>query len=274
MNLRWHAKKVARRGVAMGAWAGESLRGSAAPRVHVLTYHRFGAAPRDPFCVAPQDFERQMRWLADEGRAIALADLESFLAGRGTLRDGAVLVTVDDGFRSLLVEALPILRRHGIPAVAFVPAGLVGEREGGEEARLDWSELETLRASGVVVGSHAWSHRSLGKMTPDAARTEMTRSRAVLEERLGAAVTAFAYPYGTRADFSYATTAALHQAGYTCGFTSQHGAIGRDLDPLLLPRVKVEGGEGLWLFRRLCAGGLDAWRMVDQTLWRLQASGS
>ena len=69
----------------------------------------------------------RIRWLAREGRAIALADLKSFLAGRRALKDGAVLATMNDGFRSLLVEALPIVARHDIPAGAFVPAGQVGE---------------------------------------------------------------------------------------------------------------------------------------------------
>ena len=37
-----------------------------------------------------------------------------------------------------------------------------------------------------------------------------------------------------------------------------------------LPRVKIEGGEPLAMFALQSRGALDAWRVVDQNLYRLQ----
>ena len=34
--------------------------------------------------------------------------------------------------------------------------------------------------------------------------------------------------------------------------------------------VKVEGGDASWMFRLAATGGMDAWRLVDDNLWRLQ----
>ena len=82
-------------------------------------------------------------------------------------------------------------------------------------------------------------------------------------------MTAFAYPYGTLADFDPAVQGILAACGYVCAFTSQHGAVRPGL-PLALPRVKVEAGDGASLFPRLCGGSLDGWRVVDRALWRLQ----
>ncbi len=110
-------------------------------------------------------------------------------------------------------------------------------------------------------------------MEPQRARDEAVRSREVLRQRLGCPVTSFAYPYGTRADFSRATAKILTDAGYTTAFTSQHGAIKQGADPTALPRIKVEGGEGQWIFRLLCRGALDGWRLVDRALWRVQHAG-
>ena len=76
-----------------------------------------------------------------------------------------------------------------------------------------------------------------------------------------------------RADFSETTADILKRSGYRCAFTSQHGPVRSGMEPFSLPRVKVEGGEGLWLFRLLVHGGLDGWRWVDKILWRIQASG-
>jgi len=277
--IRWYAKKAARKSVALGSWSAGSLHGddeaASTTRVRVLTYHRFGGDGYDPFCVDTAAFEEQMRLLAESGLAITIDDLDAFLAGELDLADGSVLVTIDDGFRSAYSEALPILRCFDIPGIIYVPPGCMDGPVSGEvdpEARLSWRELGELARAGIAVGSHAWSHRSLGTMCPDEVRVEAHRSRYELENRVTESVTSFAYPFGTRADYTDVTAEILRDSGYTTAFTSQHGAVTLDADPIELPRVKVEGGEGLWMFRLLIRGGLDAWQWVDRTLWRLQAN--
>jgi len=281
-DVRWYLKKGARHGVAIASWAlGGTDKGAApaGPRVRVLTYHRFGDSAKDPFCVTQRDFDAQMRYLAETGRAIGLADLDAMLAGERMPRDGSVVVTIDDGFRSTRTVAQPVLSHYGIAAVSYVTAGLI---EAGDvastlgdcipEPYMTWREIEEFAAAGGSVGSHAFTHRSLGRMSPDEATEQAARSRERLQERLGRSITSFAYPFGTRADYSAATALALRRCGYTTGFTSQHGAVTRTSDALELPRVKVEGGEGMTMFRLLVSGGLDNWRLIDRALWKLQAA--
>ncbi len=267
---RWYLKKAARKGLAISTWASNRLAAAEdGPRVRVLTYHRFGNSARDPFCVAPGDFQTQMRYLAENELAVSLDDLEGFLAGERDLHNGAILVTVDDGFRSVYTEMLPVLRQYAIPAVAYLTPGLIGDRS----EYLTWNEVARLADAGMAIGSHGWTHRSLGRMGPSEARDEAVRSREMLQQRLGRPVTSFAYPYGTLADFNDTTAGILTAAGYTTAFTSQHSAIAKNADPIELPRVKVEGGEGQWMFRLLCRGAMDGWRFVDLALWRFQHAG-
>lgn len=276
-TARWLVKKAARRGVALGSvvsgavGAQRILRGSA-PRARVLTYHRIGDEPREPFCVHPDAFEAQMRFLSERRLATDLDGLIAFVAGRAPLPDGACLVTIDDGCESTLTQALPILRRWGVPAVAFVTASLAGLDTGVlPERYLRWDELREVADSGFIeIGSHAYTHRSLGAMPPDEARDEARRSRETLEEKLERPVRSFAYPFGTYGDFDAVTERALADAGYTIAFNSMHGVVRPGLDPISLPRIKVEGGEGLGMFWLLAQGGMDAWRVVDRNLWRLQ----
>jgi len=281
--LRWYAKKAARTSVALGSWGADSLlrpyADADAIGVRVLTYHRFGRVPYDPFCVDPDVFDDHMRVLAESGLVISASDLEAYLAGTRAVPDGAVLVTIDDGYRSVYTHALPILERYGIPSVLYLPAGCMpGFVDGRDvagcdvEPRLDWIEIADLMRGGVSIGSHAWSHVSLGAMSAEQLHRECTQSRRLLEDKIGRPVTSFAYPFGTRADYNEKTRQALAEADYRSAFTSQHGAIARGNDPLELPRIKVEGGEPLWMFRRLLRGGLDRWQWVDRTLWKLQAN--
>ena len=171
---------------------------------------------------------------------------------------------------------LPVLREYGIPAVAYVSPGLIECEQPTvdlPEDYMTWDQIRTLTDHHVAIGSHGWSHRSLGQMSLDEAQQEALRSRQTLEERLGRPVNSLAYPYGTRADYSEATARMLGECDYTTAFTSQHGAVLRGLDALNLPRVKVEGGESLAMFQLICRGALDAWRLVDQALWQLQQAG-
>ncbi len=276
MSARWWVKKAARHALAVGSFASGAVSArsivAAGPRARVLTYHRIGHEPREPFCVTPDDFEAQMRFLSERRLATDLDGLRAFVAGRATLPDGACVVTIDDGCVSTLTEALPILRRWGVPAVAFVTSNLVGlDVAPLPERYLTWDELREVADSGFIeIGSHAHTHRSLGLLPPEEAAEEARRSKALLEEGLGREVRAFAYPFGTYTDFDAVTERALADAGYTIAFNSMHGVVRAGMDPISLPRIKVEGGEGLVMFRLLSQGGMDAWRVVDRNLWRLQ----
>jgi peptidoglycan/xylan/chitin deacetylase (PgdA/CDA1 family) len=272
--LRWVVKKAARRAMVVASVVSGSigLRRllARAPTVRVLTYHRFGDAGRDPWCVDAASFEAQMRWLAQRRLAVSLEDVERFVRGEQDLPHGAVLVTMDDGFSSVLHIAAPIMQRHGIPSVAYVTTGFVGTVSASGERYLTWDEVARLPAVGVSVGSHAHTHRSMAQLTLAEALDEAVRSKQLLEQHLARPVRSFAYPFGMRPDESPTTAGMLSGAGYSTVFIAQHGTLQRGADLARLPRVKVEGGDPMWLFKWLCRGGMDGWKLFDDTLWKLQ----
>jgi peptidoglycan/xylan/chitin deacetylase (PgdA/CDA1 family) len=271
-HARWLAKKAARGAVVLGSVGSGSLaraRRNARPSVRAITYHRFGHARRDPWCIDPDVFERQMCWLAEHRLGVSLDDALRFARGELRLASGSLLVTIDDGFRSVLSVAAPILRRYAIPAVAFVTTKVVDDPTAGEgtgERFLNWEEVAELGASGVTIGSHSHTHRSMARLDPAEARDEARRSKELLEAHLGREVTSFAYPFGMRRDESPQTAMILAECGYRSVFISQHGAILPGADPLRLPRVKVEAGDPFWLFRHLCRGSMDAWSLAERLL--------
>ena len=269
---RWRIKKAARKAVMLGSLASSSIavrRITGKSRLRVLTYHRFGHAERDPWCVAPQAFGEQMRWLAEQKLAVSLDEVQRFARGEVDLASGSVLVTVDDGLSSVLTEAAPVLRRYRIPAVAFITTQAIGNPDAGKgagEEFLTWEQVVALDAGGITIGSHGHTHRSMAKLGLDDVREEGRRSKKLIEAHLGREVASFAYPFGMRNDESPATAKALAECGYTNIFISQHGAIQQGANPLRLPRIKVEAGEPLWTFKLLCKGGMDAWALADSLL--------
>lgn len=282
--FRWHLKKAARSAMAYGAsWTGlqritNPSKGTA--RIRVLTYHSFRGTRRDPFSISPEIFERQMDFLAKHELAVSLEHLVAFMRGENGIRGDRILITIDDGFKSLYSRALPILQNYAIPAIAFVTPSEIGlgckpsylSLDTRSEPRVTPKELLKLAAAGVVIGSHSWTHRSMAQLGIDEARNEAIHSRTTLENHLERPVNVFAYPFGTRADFNPCTKRILQESGYHYAFTSQHGTVTAGREPFELSRVKIEGGEGMRIFRLIISGGLDHWRLIDQTLWRLQSN--
>src|SRR5688572_11398286 len=83
----------------------------------VLTYHAIHNIRR---------FEEHIRYLlSHEYTVLSLGDfLERY--GQKKLRSRDVLVTFDDGDHSVLVNAVPVLKKYNCPAVMFVITGLIG----------------------------------------------------------------------------------------------------------------------------------------------------
>ncbi len=102
--------------------------------LRVLTYHRVCDPARgfrgDPHVVSatPATFEAQMAYLARHYMPVTAEQVVAALSDGVQIPPRAVLVTFDDGYRDVMTEAWPILRRHGVPAVLFVPTAFPGSR--------------------------------------------------------------------------------------------------------------------------------------------------
>ena len=80
---------------------------------------------------------------------------------------------------------------------------------------LSWDHVRELRAAGMSIGSHTWSHRNLARLSPAESEGELRRSREVLEDRLQEPIRSIAYPWGSlRRHVTDETIAAARRAGY------------------------------------------------------------
>jgi peptidoglycan/xylan/chitin deacetylase (PgdA/CDA1 family) len=215
-------------------------------------YHKVNDVPGNTITVPVRVFDQQMSQLRSLGyTVVGLDEVLAFYLDGATLPRGATLITFDDGYRDVLRHALPVLQRHGYPAVLFVPLGYVGEarplpHEKQFAARrivnrtLDWSELGELDAAGVRIECHGISHHALIDLDIDEAAREIALGKLRLEERLGREVKAFAYAKGSEAHFGPVHVSLVRQAGYELGFTSVSGANSPQSDRFRLRRYNVE----------------------------------
>jgi peptidoglycan/xylan/chitin deacetylase (PgdA/CDA1 family) len=220
--------------------------------LRVLMYHKVNDLWPNPTTVPTAVFAGQMSLMGELGYTPVALDvvLSHYLDG-APLPPRAVLLTFDDGYRDNLENALPILRRHGYPAVLFVPIGFLDDERplpheeslrllGIRNETVDWSELAELEAGGVRVESHGIGHRPLSELDPAEAAREIALSKLRLEERLGREVEAFAFVKGSHADYRPEHASLVQQAGYRIAFTSVSGANGPASDRFRLRRYNVE----------------------------------
>lgn len=203
-------------------------------------FHRIGLSSShepgitDALTVAPPVFAAEMDWLKHAGfHVISLGQLYAALEHGASLPGRPVALTFDDGYRDVLWNAAPVLRRLHMPATDFVITGRVGNRD---PSFLSWGEIRRLETMGFAIGSHTVHHVELTLLPPAQARYELVASRRALEEHLHRAVRWFAYP-GGRADPTVA--ALVRHAGYALAVTTMPGDVQRADQPFLLRRNAI-----------------------------------
>src|SRR5688572_19290316 len=82
---------------------------------HHVTDHACSLVDRLAVSTPPNAFEAHVRKLARDYQFVSLGEVLS-----GELPRRALLITFDDGYRSVAEVALPILRRLDVPSVFFI----------------------------------------------------------------------------------------------------------------------------------------------------------
>ena len=137
--------------------------------IPILTYHRFADNCSTPLCMPSRDFERQMRYLKENGyHVITAEDFLSFLEYRRRLPHNSVLITMDDGYRSVYNIAYPILNKYGFKATLFVYTSFVGV----SKMAITWNQLKEMKANGFTIGSHTIDHTDLTQPKEDETESE------------------------------------------------------------------------------------------------------
>ena len=215
--------------------------------VPILMYHALSAAHTAAFrrwTLAPGRFEAHLDYLSRSGyNTSTIAELLQRRPAAESGRDRVIALTFDDAYADFHSVALPLLTRYGITATLFVPTGHVGgysrwmRNEGeGERAILSWTALAEIASCGIEIGIHSHTHPRLDHL-PLAELTGQVRDpMRLMEDRLGVAVTSFAYPYG---HYDRRVREAVAAAGYGGACTMNSWAATSDDHPLELPRTAV-----------------------------------
>ncbi len=239
-----------------GDWVSRSFPVPVVPReqtrVSVLGYHDFSNTRKvSDMCMRTADFCQQMQYIKDSGlTVITMQDFLEWLLGNRCLPERCVLITIDDGWKSVYTDAFPILREYGFPFTLFLYTDFLS----GQGRSMSPEMIREMLACGATVGSHSASHlypKQWKRYTPDSAeytaqlQRELPDSVQKLKGLFGNC-SSYCYPGGY---YASPMLECLRTNGIGAAFTVDEKKVTTLENPLLIHRYMVLGTDPR-VFRR------------------------
>lgn len=212
---------------------GEKATGS----VPVLMYHYFyskkaGEKGKNNNWMEITKFEEQLKYLKKNNYYFPTwEELEKYVNNEIDLPKKSVIITMDDGQKSLYQYAIPLLDKYKIPATAFIIT-----------KNFDTKNLEKYKKSTICFESHTDNmHRAGGNIGhggifPALPIKDSVEDLKTSIQKLNGNNNAIAYPYG---DCTETTQKAVKQVGFKVAFTTVYGKVKPSMNQYALPRVRM-----------------------------------
>lgn len=191
-------------------------------RVAVLGYHNFSNSKRPTeMLMRTAEFCQQMQYIRDAGlTVISMQDFLEWRHGSRMLPARCVLITIDDGWKSVYTDAYPVLRAYGYPFTLFLYTRYINVRG----SSMTHEMIREMMAHGATIGSHSSNHlypSDWKKLEgdPDAYDAQVVREIKESGEKLRKLYgncTTYCYPGGYHTPRMQAM---LQRAGYSAAFT-------------------------------------------------------
>lgn len=227
--------------------------------VPILAYHRFGPTVADSMTVTTPVFEAQLKFLKDNGyTVIPLRALVDYRLGKAPPPPPrAVVITFDDGHRSVYEVALPLIKQYHVPVTLFIYPSAISNSHA--PYAMTWEQLQELVGTGLFsVQSHTYWHPNFKqekkRLTPaeydKIVATQLQKSKAVLEKRFGGNIDLLAWPFGIYDD---QLLDSAKSAGYVAAFSIDGRADRAQDRPLAMPRFLMNNSQQGKIFAQMVA---------------------
>ena len=214
--------------------------------VPVLMYHRIQCP--DPtttyvgLFLCPALFDQQLALLESQGWHTITGDqLVEDLVTQSCPQPKTFVITIDDGALDGYTAGAPILEKHGFHGTFSMVVGKAGDyltNPALSKPHFDWDQARDLVARGHGVANHTMWHRDIGAMSTDELDSAVGDAQDKLVQELGFGPRVFVYPAG-----SVGSAAAYLSSRFGLAFTTETGAVEASTDPMLSPRLRVDGTE-------------------------------
>ena len=204
-------------------------------------------------------FNNQMTWLRDMGyTTLTMYQLDDYVHNRANLPGRAVVITFDDGLKSVSRYAYPILKQYGFKATAFIISSRIKRHPQKWAPKslqfMSVSELEEIKDVFDFQSHTHFLHRVDGYRRPILLSRsyhnilfDFERSRRALAQ-FNPHVLFLSYPFG---GYNATAVKAAKDAGFQLAVTTVKGKVKPGDNPMLLKRLYILRTDSLETMSRL-----------------------
>lgn len=187
-------------------------------KLPILMYHHIidNRKKLNKYTVSSDEFESDLQYIEQQGyKTVSVSDLIRFCESGAALPKKPIMITFDDGYESVYVNAYPLLKKHGMKAVINVIGKYADIYSNCDDhsisySHITWDQLREMTKSGVFeVGNHTYDlhkngkRKGIGKISGESAEhygnaitADLTEMQNRAEQMLGSRPASFAYPFG------------------------------------------------------------------------------
>ncbi len=233
--------------------------------IPVLTYHHIlrdeenSRFRHTSTTTSVRAFSNQMTWLRDMGyTTLTMYQLEDYVHNRANLPARAVVITFDDGLKSVSRYAWPILHQYGMKATAFIISSRIKRHPQKWAPKslqfMSISELNDIKDVFDFQSHTHFLHRVDGYRRPILLSRsyhnilfDFERSRRALAQ-FNPHVLYLSYPFG---GYNATAVKAAGDAGFHLAVTTVKGKVKPGDNPMLLKRLYILRTDSLETMSRL-----------------------
>jgi len=260
LNQTWFQIRIGNR----LAWV-SSLDAQEDNGIPVLTYHHILRDEENTrfrhtsTTTSVRAFSNQMTWLRDLGyTTLTMYQLEGYVKNRMNLPARAVVITFDDGLKSVARYAYPVLKQYGFKATAFIISSRIKRHPQKWDPKflqfMSLSELQSIQDVFDIQSHTHFLHRIDGLRHPILLSRsyhnilfDFERSRRALAQ-FNPHVLYLSYPFG---GYDQKAVDAARDAGFHLAVTTVKGKVKPGDDPFLLKRLYILRTDSLEEMARL-----------------------
>ena len=212
-------------------------------KVPILMYHSI--MDNDEQSVSVQSFKKQMHLMKTMGyQTIKFNELKEN-------NEKKFIITFDDAYENVFINAFPILRKLDFNAVCFIVTNKIGEYNHWDKNKfkkkkiMNFEQISEWLISGFNIGSHTLDHVNLTKLNKNDKIKQIINSKKDLNSKFNTDIDTFAFPFGSYDDETQSIINEYYDYAVT---TKRSRFVKNKFNNKLLPRVPVSKDDSLFKF--------------------------
>ena len=226
-------------------------------KLPVLMYHHLlpKSSLLGKYVITPDLFEQDLIYIKENGyETVTVSDLINYVYSDGSLPEKPIMITFDDGYRSVYEYAYPLLEKYGMRAMYSIVGDYTQQySDNGDKnvnyAYITWQELSQIANDDVLeIASHSFDlHQNTGgrvgarkksgetwEAYTDVLKADDDKIKTALA-RQGIKIDCFAFPFGAQ---NVESDGIMKDLGYTATLSCEEKMNFINKNPLCLYHIR------------------------------------